>query len=68
MTVEYLGDGNPDGTVFGQSGEKIAFFGGTPAVRGTVTAVATGATIATVVSTLQALQAQLETLGLIADS
>lgn len=32
MTVEYKGDGNPDGTVFGQSGELIAFFGATPVV------------------------------------
>ncbi len=30
MTVETIGDGNPDGTVIGQSGEKVASFGGTP--------------------------------------
>ena len=32
MTIEYIGDGNPDGTTFGQSGEKISFYGATPVV------------------------------------
>ena len=32
MTVEYVGDGNSDGTTFGQSGEKISFYGATPVV------------------------------------
>lgn len=69
MAVHYLGDNNPDGTVLGTSTtEKIGFHGVTPVAQQTVPAVATGATVATVVATLQSLQAALETLGLLADS
>jgi len=66
MTVEYLGDGNSDGTVLGQAGEKIAFLGGTPSVQATLTALATGATIATVVSSVQEIIAELQSKGLTA--
>ena len=42
MTVEYIGDGNPDGTNFGQSGEKIGFYGlAAPIVKPTITVTAT---------------------------
>jgi len=42
MTVEYIGDGNTDGTVLGSSAtEKIGFFGATPVVQVAMTAVAT---------------------------
>lgn len=35
---EYVGDGRPDGTVIGRtSSEKIAFYGGTPVARPSVT-------------------------------
>lgn len=68
-SVQELSAGGSNGATFGNStSEKIAFYGATPVVQGTVTAVATGATAADIVTTLQALQAQLETLGLIADS
>lgn len=30
---EYVGNGCPDGTSFGQSGEKISFYGYTPLVQ-----------------------------------
>lgn len=69
MAVHYVGDNNPDGVVMGTgTSEKIGFHGATPVAQQTVTAVATGATAATIVSTLQALQDALEDLGLIADS
>lgn len=42
MAVEYLDKGNDDGTVVGQSStEKIAFYGGTPAVQRSGAAQAT---------------------------
>lgn len=41
MSIEYVGDGSPDGTVFGQSGEKIAFLGGTPIAQKTVNTIVT---------------------------
>lgn len=56
---EYIGNGNPDGTSFGQSGEKISFYGATPVTQQasgaaapttTATAIATTA-LATVVAT-----------------
>lgn len=47
MAVEYLDKGNDDGTVFGQtSSEKIAFYGGTPQVQGTITATAVDTSVA----------------------
>ncbi len=67
--TEVIGDGNTIGTTLGNSTtEKISFYGVTPIVQATVTAVATGATAGDIVTTLQALQAALENLGLIADS
>ena len=69
MATKQLSDGGPDGTVLGQNtSDKIGFHGATALAQQTVTAVATGATIATVVTNLQALSAALESLGLIADS
>lgn len=41
MSIEYFGDGSPDGTVFGQSGEKIAFLGGTPIAQKAVNTIVT---------------------------
>lgn len=47
MAVEYLDKGNDDGTVLGQTAsEKIAFYGGTPQVQGTLTAAAVDTTVA----------------------
>lgn len=50
MAVEYLDNGNDDGTVFGQdSSEKIAFYGATPVVQQslTVTTVETTVSVST---------------------
>lgn len=65
MAVEYLGDGNPDGTSLGLSAtEKIGFYGTTPVVQATIAAAGTDAT------TTQALANDLRTkliaLGLVA--
>ena len=69
MAVNYLGDNSPSGACLGTgTSEKIAFHGSTPVVQQTVTAVATGATAATIVTSLQALQDALNTLGLISSS
>lgn len=65
MTVEFVGDGNPDGTSFGQSGEKIAFFGGTPSVKVTLTSLASAATLATAVASVNELIDELTSKGLI---
>lgn len=35
MSVTYHGSGNPDGDCFGQSGEKVAFYGATPIAQRT---------------------------------
>lgn len=34
MAVKQLSDGGADGVCLGQSGDKIAFYGGTPATKG----------------------------------
>lgn len=49
MTIKQLSDGNPDGTVLGQSStDKISFFGATPVVRqSNITAVTTTASTTT---------------------
>jgi len=65
MTVEFVGDGNPDGTSFGQSGEKIAFFGGTPSIKVTLTSLAAAATLATAVLSINELIDELTSKGLI---
>jgi hypothetical protein len=66
MTIEYIGDGNSDGTSLGQSGEKISFFGTTPKAVATITTIATAATLGTAVASIRALEAELRLLGLIA--
>ena len=46
-SVNYIGGGNDDGTVFGyDSSEKIAFYGGTPQVQATLSAAAVDTTVA----------------------
>ena len=48
MAKEYVGSGNDDGVVFGRSGGKVAFFGGTAVTQSTLTtAVATTAATTT---------------------
>lgn len=60
---EYLGNGNPDGTSFGQSTtEKISFYGVTPVVQ---TNIATAGTdLATVITEIASIRARLVALGL----
>ena len=63
MAEEQLTDGGTDGSVMGRSDDKLAFFGGTPSVQATLTALATGATIATAVASIQEIIAELESKG-----
>ena len=65
MTVMYHGTGNPDGDCFGQSGEKIAFLGGTPAAKVSLTTVASSATLATCTASLVEIIAELRSKGLV---
>jgi len=61
---DYVGKGNPDGTVMGQTTtEKIGFFGSTPVVKQTGAAVATDLTTDIVLTT--ALRLALVNLGMI---
>lgn len=54
MAVEYLDNGNDDGTVFGQdASEKIAFYGATPVVQQSLTVTTVETTVA--VSTTSAI-------------
>lgn len=67
MAVEYLGNGNPDGTSFGLSAtEKISFFGATTVVKQAHIVDATDA--ATAITSLNSVIAALETYGLLATS
>ncbi len=65
MPIEYVGDGNDEGTSFGQSGEKISFYGETPSVKVTLTSLASSATLATSVASLNELIDELTSKGLI---
>tara|TARA_R110000744_G_scaffold59328_4_gene123474 strand:- start:2308 stop:2511 length:204 start_codon:yes stop_codon:yes gene_type:complete len=65
MTVEYIGDGNSDGTVLGQSGEKIAFLGATPTAVVTIAQPASAANVAVLTAKVQVLLAELASKGLI---
>ena len=62
-----LSDKNPDGTSFGQStADKIAFFGVTPIVQPSITAVATATATTTLNETkINRLYTALRNLGLI---
>lgn len=63
--IEYLGNGNPDGTVLGKSAtELIGFYGKTPIAQ-PAPAVAVGTDIATVILEIADLRAKLVALGLI---
>ena len=65
MTIEYIGAGGSDGTSFGQSGEKISFYGATPIAKATVAkTVTTTATNAQLSIELRAIRAHLNNLGL----
>ena len=67
MAVEYLDNGNDDGTNFGQSAtSKIGFYGlTTPVAQQTITVTATAVgTIGAVVTDFAALVVQLKATGL----
>ena len=70
MVITHLSDGNPDGTLFGQSTtDKIGFYGlTTPIVQPSVTAVVTTATTATNEAAVTRLYTALVNLGLIVTS
>ena len=65
---EVLGNGNPTGTNFGRSDDKIGFYGlATPIVKPTVTFASTSGTTvaASVAADLYALRVALAALGLV---
>lgn len=65
MSVNYVGDGNDDGTNFGRSADKIGFYGlTTPIVKATVT-LGAGTTTTLLKADVLALQTALVNLGLI---
>lgn len=69
MAVDYMDNGNDDGTNFGRSDEKIGFYGlTTPIVKPTCTfaAASTTTVAASVAADLYALKLTLINLGLIA--
>lgn len=37
MTATYVGDGSPEGTIVGRSGDKIGFFGVAPTAQAAIT-------------------------------
>lgn len=64
-----LSDGGPDGTILGQSSsDKVAFFGGTPGTRPTLTlskALTAGSTTpADIAACIDEIEAALRTMGL----
>jgi hypothetical protein len=66
MAAEYVGNGNPDGTIFGRtSSELIAFYGGTPLAKVSLTQQATTKTTTQLRAELTALQDALHNLGLV---
>ena len=65
---EVLGDGNPTGTNFGRSTDKIGFYGlATPIVKptATFTSTATCTVASTVATDLHALRTVLSNLGIL---
>jgi hypothetical protein len=71
-SYEYVGDGRPDGTIIGQAGEKIAFYGAVPvvqrpyssAVHATSAASSSASFGATQLAILQEIQKTLIALGI----
>jgi hypothetical protein len=78
MAATYVGDGSPEGTIFGRSGGKIGFFGATPSAiaTGFTAPAATAATASTpygyaeaqanaILTWIRAADAELKAKGLI---
>lgn len=67
MAIDYVGNGNPDGTVVvPESTSKLGFFGTAPTAKTTIATIATAATVATAVASIQAIIAELKAKGLVA--
>lgn len=70
MAVKQLSDGGADGTVLGQTGDKIAFFGGTATTKKTCTlaaALTAGSTTpADIAAAVDEIHAALASYGIIA--
>lgn len=68
MTVRYLSDGNPDGTVLGTtSTDLVGFYNTTPIAQATVAATTTTTATTTALQTdIDAIRTALQNLGLIA--
>ncbi|HEY1092825.1 MAG TPA: hypothetical protein VGE47_17130 [Burkholderiaceae bacterium] len=70
MAVNQLSDGREDGTVLGQSDDKLAFFGGTATTKPTCTlaaALTAGTTTpANIAAAVDEIHAALAALGIIA--
>lgn len=66
MAAKQLSDGSPDGTTLGQSAsDLVAFHGSTPVDQAATISLATGATIATTVTAVQAIITALQEKGLV---
>jgi hypothetical protein len=67
MGVKQLSDGGTDGTALGQDADDlVGFHGATPSDQAAAVTLATGATIADVVTAVQAIAAALTEKGLTA--
>lgn len=68
MAVEYLGNGNDDGTNFGRSADKIGFYGlTTPIVKPTIS-LGAGTTTTLLKADVLAIRTALVNLGLVTSS
>lgn len=67
MTVQYLADGNPDGTIIGGSADKLGFFGLATAIAKPQITVVTTANKTTTLNELDIsrLRAALVSLGIV---
>ena len=64
MAVEYLDNGNDDGTVLGVTSGKTGFYGATPYAKQTLTLVTTADSLANVITDLASIRTCLYNLGL----
>lgn len=65
MAVDYIGKKNPDGTVFGQSGEKIGFYGKTTiTLRSLPASIGASATTTVLKTAVNLIRNTLKNLGL----
>jgi hypothetical protein len=68
-TYTYIGDGNPDGMIFGTATtEKIGFFGATPIVQPTTASQAAFVVTTTATATTALLEADMSELGILVNA